>query len=640
MSQQRQVALSADVSQANGPDPSSAPQARRSDPADVLSAVLGADPDLAAGLTRLRQRNPEAFRAALVALGPHLGSRATAALAAQASGGSAGGGAVPGPAQPGAAGEDGGAAGPSGQAAPGPREAGEQVAAAVLQGADAELPGRSRLERAFGQDLSHLRVAVGPEARVAAVALGADAFAADGRIGLAEPNAEPELVAHEVVHTLQRREREGPGQSAPGQQPVQQDQGLEQEAERLARAVLREGPEALRGTAPISPAGPGLRLHRSAFLGPSSVEVPEENRFQLRRVEYSSEKTTWEDGDPPPRGDTIWVYMGRLETGEEGIRSYLDLETAIAEANGERRQDLLELREGVVGLVARDLLSADASALERRTTQGMARRRRSAVPQDVVYQVRPDSVTPELLARFPETHPTAPADLDAPGSGVHPDVRAAIAELGPAVRELPASHPSRSSDNGANIRLIDFSQISTGVQLRQVGSMRDPGASGHEQATIDPRLALRMRNLMQALAGRGVSVLYHQGFWRAHSGTGVSAHNRGWAVDIKGFGLGSGSSQTILTLGGGSPRRTGGGSNDLADGASDWFDLTDHLPDGRTHRQAMVELAQLLGEHFSQVIGPGFNSRHGDHFHCHIGASGTTRGLNTPATPMATGNRN
>jgi uncharacterized protein YjbI with pentapeptide repeats len=95
--------------------------------------------------------------------------------------------------------------------APGRRPLLRQRLAALRDRAGAPLPAplRERLEGALGADLSPVRVHTGPESAAAADALGARAFTIGQDIhfgaGMYDPSssAGEELIAHEVVHTVQ-----------------------------------------------------------------------------------------------------------------------------------------------------------------------------------------------------------------------------------------------------------------------------------------------------------------------------------------------------------------------------------------------------------------------------------------------------
>ena len=81
-----------------------------------------------------------------------------------------------------------------------------QLAARGVASADAPLPFRDILERAFNRDLSQIRVHVGGEAAAAARDIGARAFTFGDRIAFAAP-PDLRLAAHEVAHALQQRAR-------------------------------------------------------------------------------------------------------------------------------------------------------------------------------------------------------------------------------------------------------------------------------------------------------------------------------------------------------------------------------------------------------------------------------------------------
>lgn len=79
------------------------------------------------------------------------------------------------------------------------------VAREGTRGAGGELPYRAELERALGVDLSRVKAFTGREAQRAADQLGAEAYAMRDEQAIVFGDASPskELVAHEVVHTLQ-----------------------------------------------------------------------------------------------------------------------------------------------------------------------------------------------------------------------------------------------------------------------------------------------------------------------------------------------------------------------------------------------------------------------------------------------------
>lgn len=80
-----------------------------------------------------------------------------------------------------------------------------EVGAEGTRDAARALPYRGELEQALGFDLSHVQAHIGPHATAAADKLGAEAYALRDRQAIVFGDAHPskDLVAHEVVHTLQ-----------------------------------------------------------------------------------------------------------------------------------------------------------------------------------------------------------------------------------------------------------------------------------------------------------------------------------------------------------------------------------------------------------------------------------------------------
>src|SRR5688572_1781874 len=114
-----------------------------------------------------------------------------------------------------------------------------------------ELPHRVDMERAFGRDLDHVKAYTGPEASLAASALGAHAYTVADRIAFADLDPDRELVAHEVTHVLQHEAgsplRTKSIVSAPSD-------AAEAEADRVAEIVSRGGSVAGQlGPAPSAP---------------------------------------------------------------------------------------------------------------------------------------------------------------------------------------------------------------------------------------------------------------------------------------------------------------------------------------------------------------------------------------------------
>lgn len=164
-----------------------------------------------------------------------------------------------------------------------------------------------------------------------------------------------------------------------------------------------------------------------------------------------------------------------------------------------------------------------------------------------------------------------------------------------------------------NPNAIEVNLNHSGVNVRQ--------KNGRQQDTsewrLDPAFALAMANYLEEIRGMGVTDLYNQGFLREPESPD-DTHPQGLAVDICGFMIHG----HRLEL-----------SHDDAESA--WFNTTDTIPQlGQTYREVMVELANRMGRHFGQILGPGFNAMHMNHFHVQLRAA--RRGdetLRAPGTP-------
>jgi hypothetical protein len=75
---------------------------------------------------------------------------------------------------------------------------------AGVAGSGAEVPHRAALEQAIGADFGGVRAHTGPEAQQACVALGAEAYALGDDIAFLDEQPAPEVVAHELAHTMQQ----------------------------------------------------------------------------------------------------------------------------------------------------------------------------------------------------------------------------------------------------------------------------------------------------------------------------------------------------------------------------------------------------------------------------------------------------
>jgi Domain of unknown function (DUF4157) len=131
-------------------------------------------------------------------------------------------------------------------------------AAAGVADATQPLPFADRIQAAFGGfDLSDVRVETGARARQASAAMGADAYATDGKIGFGvEPTLR--LAAHEAAHVVQQR---GGVQLSAG--VGQSGDVYERHADAVADRVVRgESAEALLGEL-AGGGGGGMAVQRS-----------------------------------------------------------------------------------------------------------------------------------------------------------------------------------------------------------------------------------------------------------------------------------------------------------------------------------------------------------------------------------------
>jgi hypothetical protein len=98
-------------------------------------------------------------------------------------------------------------------------------------------PLRRSFEASFQRDLSAIRVHDGPVAAWSAAALGARAYAVGRHVVLGDEQAarDPELLAHEIAHALQRPKMPAWGAALP---IIPADSPAEREADRAARAAL------------------------------------------------------------------------------------------------------------------------------------------------------------------------------------------------------------------------------------------------------------------------------------------------------------------------------------------------------------------------------------------------------------------
>ncbi len=178
----------------------------------------------------------------------------------------------------------------------------------------------------------------------------------------------------------------------------------------------------------------------------------------------------------------------------------------------------------------------------------------------------------------------------------------------------PGQRPSELSNPRA-IRINDFSHYNAGVDLHSArGNLWNHMFRVH---AVDPQFFATILQFCRALHAIGVRRLYTAGHYRDPLSP-RDTHSSGRAIDITGFGFGA-SHNLIL-------------SNDDAQTA--WNDTVNLLPDGRTYREAMLEISQLMSRYFSWIGGPGRDQSHNNHFHCEISRGGGERFQYLPSTPL------
>jgi Domain of unknown function (DUF4157) len=114
----------------------------------------------------------------------------------------------------------------------------------------APLPFQEKMEAAFGQDFSGVKVR---RAEPGSIAEGS-ASAQGDEVAFASASPSEELVAHELVHVVQHRNDGAPDGTAP--QVSRPDDSSELEAERVARTVVEGGPAQVREA-------PSAAIHRA-----------------------------------------------------------------------------------------------------------------------------------------------------------------------------------------------------------------------------------------------------------------------------------------------------------------------------------------------------------------------------------------
>ncbi len=163
-----------------------------------------------------------------------------------------------------------------------------------------------------------------------------------------------------------------------------------------------------------------------------------------------------------------------------------------------------------------------------------------------------------------------------------------------------------------NPNAVEVDLNRTGVEVRQI--------TGRQQETtewrLDPLFALAMVNYLEEIRGMGVTVMWNQGFLRDPVSPD-DTHSQGMACDIRGFTVHS--------------QRIELSSND---DESAWFNTTDRILQlNQTYREVMLALANRMPAHFGQILGPGYNPMHMNHFHVQLRGTRRLAGLVAPATP-------
>ncbi len=179
---------------------------------------------------------------------------------------------------------------------------------------------------------------------------------------------------------------------------------------------------------------------------------------------------------------------------------------------------------------------------------------------------------------------------------------------------FPDQRPSELSNPRA-IRINDFSHYGTGVDLHN--ARQNIWNHMFRVHAVDPQFFAAVLQFCHALHAMGVRRLFTAGHYRSPLSPNDS-HSRGRAIDITGFGFGAAHNLRL--------------SND--DDQTAWNDTVSLLPDGRTYREAMLEISQLMSRYFSWIGGPGRDQRHNDHFHCEISRGRGERFQYLPATPL------
>jgi len=107
----------------------------------------------------------------------------------------------------------------------------------AAEGEEIELPYRSEMEDAFGEDLSSITATAGPQSAESNAVIGAEAFALVDRIVFGKETPDKGTVAHEVAHVVQQRRAGDQATMQPKASSSPSDKA-ELEAEAAASAVV------------------------------------------------------------------------------------------------------------------------------------------------------------------------------------------------------------------------------------------------------------------------------------------------------------------------------------------------------------------------------------------------------------------
>ncbi len=164
--------------------------------------------------------------------------------------------------------------------------AGADPVAHGFSGPAGAVPHADQMSRSFGTDLGGVQAHRGPEAREACDALGAEAFTVGNKIAFRGDDPSPQLVGHELAHTVQQGAVAQPGVMKKDATAPSSD-GLEAEADRAGEAAARGEPVSIAGSAgrgavqrfQISAAQQTAHPRASAFVQNEMPKVSNDSRL-------------------------------------------------------------------------------------------------------------------------------------------------------------------------------------------------------------------------------------------------------------------------------------------------------------------------------------------------------------------------